>query len=92
MLDETANNDYRRILRESSLMTKFLTAQAEQDRMNSTRWIIATDNEDIREVVRQDLIKMKRIAMDSKKWTFDEFTQKKFSEDQKIIMESIFKT
>ena len=42
--------------------------------------------QDFREVHQQDLIKMKELQKFQNS-TFDEFTQKKFIEDQKTIME-----
>ena len=47
--------------------------------------------QDFREVHQQDLIKMKKLQKFQNS-TFDEFTKQKFIEDQKIIMEFIWKT
>ena len=64
---------------------EFLAAQAEQDRRILQEELLR-QQQDFREVHQQDLIKMKELQKIQNS-TFDEFTQKKFIEDQKIILE-----
>ena len=64
---------------------EFLAAQAEQDRRRLQEELLR-QQQDFREVHRQDLIKMKELQKFQSS-TFDEFTKQKFIEDQKIIME-----
>ena len=64
---------------------EFLAAQAEQDRRILQEELLR-QQQDFREVHQQDLIKMKELQKFQNS-TFDEFAQKKFIEDQNIIME-----
>ena len=64
---------------------ELLAAQAEQDRRILQDEVLR-QQQDFREVHQQDLIKMKELQKFQNS-TFDEFTQKKFIEDQKTIME-----
>ena len=64
---------------------ELLAAQAEQDRkILQEEWL--RQQQDFREVHQQDLMKQKELQKFQNS-TFDEFTQEKFIEDQKIIME-----
>ena len=63
----------------------FLAAQAEQNHKILQEELLR-QQQDFREVHQQDLMKMKELQKFQNS-TFDEFTQKKFIEDQKIIME-----
>ena len=64
---------------------ELLAAQAEQERKipQGELW---RQQQDFREVHQQDLLKQKELQKFQNS-TFDEFTQKKFIEDQKTIME-----
>ena len=84
MLDEQR----RTIIAECSekvLRHELLAAQAEQDRKILQKELLR-QQQDFREVHQQDFTKMKELQKFQNS-TFDEFTQKKFIEDQKIIME-----
>ena len=69
---------------EKVLHHESLAAQAEQDRRILQEELLR--QQDFREVHQQDLIKMKELQKFQNS-TFDEFTNQKFIEDQKIIME-----
>ena len=64
---------------------EFRAARAEQERkiLQNELW---RQQQDFREFHQQDLMKMKELQ-EFQNSTFDEFTQQKFIEDQKIIME-----
>ena len=64
---------------------EFFAAQAEQER-KILQGELLRQQQDFREVHQQDLMKMKELQKFQNS-TFDEFAQKKFIEDQKIIME-----
>ena len=64
---------------------ELLAAQAEQER-KILQGELCRQQQDFREVHQQDLIKMKELQ-EFQNSTFDEFTKKKFIEDQKTIME-----
>ena len=64
---------------------ELLAAQAEQNR-RILREELLRQQQDFREVHQQDLMKMKELQ-EFQNSTFDEFTQQKFIEDQKIIVE-----
>ena len=84
MLDEQR----RTIIAEYSekvLHHELLAAQAEQDRKILQEELLR-QQQDFREVHEQDLMKQKELQKFQNS-TFDEFAQKKFIEDQKIIME-----
>ena len=84
MLDEQR----RTIIAECSekvLHHELLAAQAEQDRKILQEELLR-QQQDLREVHQQDLMKQKELQKFQNS-TFDEFAQKKFIEDQKIIME-----
>ena len=84
MLDEQR----RTIIAEYSekvLHHELLAAQAEQDRKILQEEFLR-QQQDFREVHQQDLMKQKELQKFQIS-TFDEFAQKKFIEDQKIIME-----
>ena len=84
MLDEQR----RTIIAEYSekvLYHELLAAQAEQDRKILQEELLR-QQQDVREVHQQDLMKQKELQKFQNS-TFDEFAQKKFIEDQKIIME-----
>ena len=84
MLDEQR----RTIIAECSekvLHHELLAAQAEQDRKILHEESLR-QQQDFREVHQQDLMKQKELQKFQNS-TFDEFTQKKFIEDQKTIME-----
>ena len=84
MLDEQR----RTIIAECSdkvLHHDLLAAQAEQDRKILQEEILRQQQE-FREVHQQDLMKQQELQKFQNS-TFDEFAQKKFIEDQKIIME-----
>ena len=84
MLDEQR----RTIISECSekvLHHELLAAQAEQDRKILQEELLR-QQQDFREVHQQDLMKQKELQKFQNS-TFDEFAQKKFIEDQKIIME-----
>ena len=84
MLDEQR----RTIIAEYSekvLHHELFAAQAEQDRKILQEELLR-QQQDFREVHQQDLIKQKELQKFQNS-TFDEFAQKKFIEDQKIIME-----
>ena len=66
-------------------ITKLLAAQAEQDRKVLQEELLR-QQQDFREVHQQDPMKHQELQK-FKNSAFDEFTQKKFFEDQKIIME-----
>ena len=70
---------------EKVLHHESLAAQAEQDRRILLEELLR-QQQDFREVHQQDLIKMKELQKFQNS-TFDEFTNQKFIEDQKIIME-----
>ena len=70
---------------EKVLHHEFLAAQAEQDRKILQEELLR-QQQDFREVHQQDLMKQKELQKFQNS-TFDEFAQKKFIEDQKIIME-----
>ena len=70
---------------EKVLHHESLAAQAEQDRRILQEEELR-QQQDFREVHQHDLIKMKELQ-NFQNSTFDEFAQKKFIEDQKIIME-----
>ena len=70
---------------EKVLHHELLAAQAEQDRKIPQEELLR-QQQDFREVHQQDLIKQKELQKFQNS-TFDEFGQKKFIEDQKIIME-----
>ena len=70
---------------EKILHHELLAAQAEQDRKILQEELLR-QQQDFREVHQQDLIKMKELQKFQNS-TFGEFAQKKFIEDQKIIME-----
>ena len=84
MLDEQR----RTIIAEYSekvLHHELLAAHAEQDRKILQEKLLR-QQQDFREVHQQDLMKQKELQKFQNS-TFDEFAQKKFIEDQKIIME-----
>ena len=84
MLDEQR----RTIIAECSekvLHQELVAAQAEQDRKILQEELLR-QQQDFREVHQQDLMNQKELQKFQKS-TFDEFAQKKFIEDQKIIME-----
>ena len=84
MLDEQR----RTIIAEYSekvLHHELLAAQAEQDRKILQEELLR-QQQDFREVHQQDLMKQKELQKFQYS-TFDEFAQKKFIEDQKIVME-----
>ena len=84
MLDEQR----RTIIAECSekvLHHELLAAQAEQDRKILQEELLR-QQQDFREVHQQDLMKHQELQKFQNS-AFDEFTQKKFIEDQKIIME-----
>ena len=84
MLDEQR----RTIIAEYSekvLHRELLAAQAEQDRKILQEKLLR-QQQDFREVHQQDLMKQKELQKFQNS-TFDEIAQKKFIEDQKIIME-----
>ena len=64
---------------------EFLAAQAEQDRKILQEELLR-QQQDFREVHQQDLMKQQELQKFQNS-TFDEFAQKKFIEDQKIIVE-----
>ena len=70
---------------EKILHHELLAAQAEQDRKILQEELLR-QQQDFREVHQQDLMKQKELQKFQNS-TFDEFTQKKFIEDQKIILE-----
>ena len=70
---------------EKVLHHELLAAQAEQDRRILQEELLR-QQQHFREVHQQDLMKQKELQKFQNS-TFDEFTQKKFIEDQKIIME-----
>ena len=70
---------------EKVLHHELLAAQAEQNRRILQEELLR-QQQDFREVHQQDLMKMKELQKFQNS-TFDEFTQQKFIEDQKIIME-----
>ena len=70
---------------EKVLHHELLAAQAEQDRKILQEELLR-QQQDFREVHQQDLMKQKELQKFENS-TFDEFAQKKFIEDQKIIME-----
>ena len=70
---------------EKVLHHELLAAQAEQDRKILQEELLR-QQQDFREVHQQDLMKQKELQIFPNS-TFDEFAQKKFIEDQKIIME-----
>ena len=70
---------------EKVLHHELLAAQAEQNR-RILREELLRQQQDFREVHQQDLMKMKELQ-EFQNSTFDEFTQQKFIEYQKIIME-----
>ena len=70
---------------EKVLHHELLAAQAEQDRRILQEELLR-QQQDFREVHQQDLMKRKELQKFQNS-TFDEFAQKKFIEDQKIIME-----
>ena len=70
---------------EKVLHHEFLAAQAEQNRRILQEELLR-QQQDFREVLQQDLMKMKELQKFQNS-TFDEFTKQKFIEDQKIIME-----
>ena len=74
-----------RITEEEVLHHKSLAAQAEQDRKILQEELLR-QQQDFREVHQQDLMKMKELQKFQNS-TFDEFTNQKFIEDQKLIME-----
>ena len=83
MLDEqrrTIIAEYGKVLHH-----ELLAAQAEQDRKILQEELLR-QQQDFREVHQQHLMKMKELPKFQNS-TFDEFTQQKFIEDQKIIME-----
>ena len=84
MLDEQR----RTIIAEYSekvLHHELLAAQAEQDRKILQEELLR-QQQDFREVHQQDLMKQKELQKFQNS-TFDEFAQKKFIEDQKIMVE-----
>ena len=70
---------------EKVLHHELLAPQAEQDRKILQEELLR-QQQDFREVHQQDLMKQKELQKFQNS-TFDEFAQKKFIEDQKIIME-----
>ena len=70
---------------EKVLHHELLAAQAEQNHRILQEELLR-QQQDFREVHQQDLIKMKELQ-EFQNSTFDEFTQLKFIEDQKIIIE-----
>ena len=70
---------------EKVLHHELLAAQAEQDRIILQEELLR-QQQDFRQVHQQDLMKKKELQKFQNS-TFDEFAQKKFIEDQKIIME-----
>ena len=70
---------------EKVLHHELFAAQAEQDRKILQEELLR-QQQDFREVHQQDLVKQKELQKFQNS-TFDEFAQKKFIEDQKIIME-----
>ena len=70
---------------EKVLHHEFLAAQAEQNRRILQEELLR-QQQDFREVLQQDLMKMKELQKFQNSF-FDEFTKQKFIEDQKIIME-----
>ena len=82
------NEQRRTIIAECSekvLHHELLAAQAEQDRKILQEKLLRPQ-QDFREVHQQDLMQMKELQKFQNS-AFDEFTQKKFIEDQKTIME-----
>ena len=82
------NEQRRTIIAECSekvLHHELLAAQAEQDRKILQEELLR-QQQDFREVHQQDLLKQQELQKFQNS-AFDEFTQKKFIEDQKIIME-----
>ena len=70
---------------EKVLHHELLAAQAEQD-CKILQEELLRQQQDFREVHQQDLMKQKELQKFQNS-TFDQFAQKKFIEDQKIIME-----
>ena len=70
---------------EHVLHHELFAAQSEQNR-RILQGELLRQQQDFREVHQQDLLKMKELQKFQNS-TFDEFAQKKFIEDQKIIME-----
>ena len=70
---------------EKVLHHELLAAQAEQD-LKILQEELLRQQQDFREVHQQDVMKQKELQKFQNS-TFDEFAQKKFIEDQKIIME-----
>ena len=70
---------------EKVLHHELLAAQAEQNRRILQEELLR-QQKDFREIHQQDLMKQKEL-LKFQNSTFDEFAQKKFIEDQKIIME-----
>ena len=70
---------------EKVLHNELLAAQSEQNRRILQEELLR-QQQDFHEVHQQDLMKMKELQKFQNS-TFDEFTQQKFIEDQKIIME-----
>ena len=82
------NEQRRTIIAEYSekvLHHELLAAQAEQDRKVLQEELLQ-QQQDFREVHQQDLMKQQELQKFQNS-AFDEFTQKKFIEDQKIIMQ-----
>ena len=82
------NEQRRTIIAEYSekvLHHELLAAQAEQDRKILQEELLR-QQQDFREVHQQDLLKQQELQKFENS-AFDQFTQKKFIEDQKIIME-----
>ena len=82
------NEQRRTIIAECSekvLHHELFAAQAEQDRKILQEELLR-QQQDFREVHQQDLMKRKELQKFPNS-TFDEFTQQKFIEDEKIIME-----
>ena len=71
---------------EKVLHHELLAAQAEQDRKILQEELFR-QQQDFREVHQQDLMMKQKELQKFQNSTFDEFAQKKFIEDQKIIME-----
>ena len=93
---ESSNTQIRTMLNEQrrTIITEYcekvlhhelLAAQAEQDRKILQEELLR-QQQDFREVHRQDLMKQQELQKFQNS-AFDEFAQKKFIEDQKVIME-----
>ena len=84
----TLLNEQRTIIAEYGekvLHHEFFAAQAEQDRRILQEELLR-QQQDFREVLQQDFTKMKELKKFQNS-TFDEYTNQRFIEDQKIVME-----